>query len=162
MTEKAVRVGIGVFVFKDGKFLVGCRQKAHGDGSWSVPGGHLEYGETFEDTAKRELLEETGLRIKNVRFGAVTNDYFIEEDKHYITIWMLSDWESGKEKITEPDKFVTLKWCDFNNLPTPLFLPWQQLLASQFINSIKKNLQNLPKINNRTKPLTQFFKMLTF
>lgn len=37
-----VRVGIGVFVFKDGKFLMAQRKNAHGDGTWSVPGGHLE------------------------------------------------------------------------------------------------------------------------
>lgn len=134
-----VRVGIGVFVFKDGKFLVQQRQGAHGAGSWSVPGGHLEYGESFEDTAKREVLEETGLTIKNVRFGAVTNDLFSDEDKHYVTIWMVSDWESGKERITEPDKCLAQAWVTFDTLPSPLFLPWNQLLKSDFIEDIKRN-----------------------
>lgn len=135
---KRARVGIGVFVFKKGKFLMGQRRNAHGDGTWSIPGGHLEFGETFEETAKREVLEETGLRIKNVRFGAVTNDLFETDDKHYLTIWLVSDWESGKEQITEPDKFVAMKWCKFDKLPEPLFLPWQQLLSSQFIEGIKR------------------------
>lgn len=138
--DKVARIGIGVFIFKDGKFLMGRRRNAHGDGTWSIPGGHLEFGETFEDTAKREVLEETGLAIKNVRFGAVTNDHFRDEDKHYVTIWMLSDWESGKEQITEPDKFIEMQWRDFDTLPEPLFLPWQQLLSSQFIDGMKGEL----------------------
>lgn len=140
--EKVARVGIGVFIFKNGKFLMGRRRNAHGDGTWSIPGGHLEFGETFEDTAKREVLEETGLAITSVRFGAVTNDYFKDEAKHYVTIWMLSDWESGKEQITEPDKFIEMQWRDFDNLPKPLFLPWQQLLSSQFIDGMKQELTN--------------------
>lgn len=138
--DKIARIGIGVFVFKNGKFLMGRRRNAHGDGTWSIPGGHLEFGETFEDTAKREVLEETGLAIKNVRFGAVTNDYFRDEGRHYVTVWVLSDWESGKEHITEPDKYVDMEWRDFDTLPEPLFLPWQQLLSSQFIDSMKDEL----------------------
>ena len=138
--DKIARIGIGVFVFKNGKFLMGRRRNAHGDGTWSIPGGHLEFSETFEDTAKREVLEETGLAIKNVRFGAVTNDYFRDEGKHYVTVWVLSDWESGKEHITEPDKYVDMEWRDFDTLPEPLFLPWQQLLSSQFIDSMKDEL----------------------
>ncbi len=138
--DKVARIGIGVFIFKDGKFLMGRRRNAHGDGTWSIPGGHLEFGETFEDTARREVLEETGLSIKNVRFGAATNDHFKDEDKHYVTIWMLSDWKSGKEQITEPDKFIEMQWYDFDTLPEPLFLPWQQLLSSQFIDDMKDEL----------------------
>lgn len=140
MNQNTVRVGIGVFVFKDGKFLTQQRHGAHGAGSWSVPGGHLEFGESFEDTARREVKEETGLDIKNIRFGAVTNDHFSDEDKHYVTVWMLSDWQAGTESIMEPDKCLKQEWHTFDDLPSPLFLPWKQLLASEFIEKIKKQL----------------------
>lgn len=140
MTENpVVRVGIGVFVFKGGMFLMQQRQDSHGEGTWSIPGGHLEFGESFEDTTKREVNEETDLDITNVRFGAVTNDYFADEGKHYITVWMLSDWLSGEESITEPDKCLKQEWHKFDDLPKPLFLPWNQLLESQFIEAIKQN-----------------------
>ncbi|HUX80882.1 MAG TPA: NUDIX hydrolase [Candidatus Paceibacterota bacterium] len=135
--EKQARVGIGVFIFKNGKFLMGKRIGSHGEGSWSVPGGHLEFGESFADTAKREVLEETGLIIKNIRFGAVTNDLFQKEEKHYVTIWVLSDYESGVAMILEPDKYVDQGWFDFDTLPSPLFLPWEQLFESGFVEKIK-------------------------
>lgn len=51
------------------------------------PGGHLEYGESFAECAKREVLEETGLEVGNVKFLAATNDVF-GEGKHYVTIFV--------------------------------------------------------------------------
>ncbi len=78
----------------------------------------MEFGESLEETAAREVQEETGLKITNVRFGAVTNDIFTEEDKHYVTVWMISDWQSGEAQILEPDKFVSQKWITFDELPT--------------------------------------------
>lgn len=140
MIEKQTRVGIGVFVIKDGKFIMMRRKGSHGAGSWSVPGGHLEYGESFEETAIRETLEETGVEIENIRFGAVTNDHFKDEDKHYVTIWMLSDWKSGEAKILEPEKCTDIGWFDFDSLPSPLFLAWEQLLPSPFLESIKQQV----------------------
>ncbi len=136
MDQRIPRVGVGVFVFRNNKFLMGCRKNSHGDGSWTVPGGHLEFGETIEQAAKREVLEETDVKIKNVRVAGITNDIFKREDKHYITIWVVSNWLRGEGRIMEPDKFIELTWRDFKTLPKPLFLPWKQLLKSKFLNTI--------------------------
>lgn len=126
--EPQVRVGIGCFVWKDGRFLMGKRLGSHGEGTWSVPGGHLEFGETWEECATREVMEETGLKIRNIRFLAATQDFFHTDHKHYTTIWIESDWESGEPIITEPDKWVDQQWQTFQTLPEPLFEPcWQNL-----------------------------------
>jgi len=140
MNQQVPRIGIGVFVFKKGKFIMGCRKGAHGEGSWSVPGGHLDFGETIEEGARREVLEETGLTISNAKIAGVTNDIFKKEGKHYVTIWMTSDWKSGKPKITEPDKFLDIDWYDFKTLPKNLFLPWKKLLKSDFFPQIKNSI----------------------
>jgi 8-oxo-dGTP diphosphatase len=131
------KVGVACFIFKDGKFLIGFRKGSHGEDSWSIPGGHLEFGESFEQTAYREVLEETGLKVQNIRFGALTNDIFKNDNKHYVSIWMISDYAGGKEKITEPDRYVSMRWVSFDDLPSPLFLPWVQLLESEFIVNLK-------------------------
>ncbi len=131
MSERP-KVGIGVIVVKDGKILLGKRKNSHGDGAWSFPGGHLEFGESWEECAKRETMEETGINIKNIRFGTVTNDIFQTEEKHYITIFMLSDYDFGEVQIMEPEKCEKWDWFSWNQLPQPLFVPIQNVLKTGF------------------------------
>ena len=76
---KNVRVGVGVFVVKNDKFLVQKRIGAHGANTWAPPGGHMEFGETWEQTTVREVHEETGLNVSNVLFVGLTNDFFANE-----------------------------------------------------------------------------------
>lgn len=121
--DKVPRVGIGMFVIKDGRILMGKRKNAHGDGTWSLPGGHLEFNETVEECTKREILEETGLEVENIRFLDITEDMFKEEDKHYITIFVLSDYTSGEPRIMEPDKCEEWRWVSYDEMPEPMFLP---------------------------------------
>lgn len=138
MDKKFPRVGIGVFIFKNKKFLIGQRKGAHGEGSWTVPGGHLDFGEKIEQGAKREVFEETGIKIKNVKIAGFTNDIFKKEGKHYITIWITSNWAKNDPRIKEPDKYLNMEWRTFNNLPKNLFLPWEELNKSDFYPEIKK------------------------
>ncbi|NQV91532.1 NUDIX domain-containing protein [Candidatus Woesearchaeota archaeon] len=129
---KRPKVGVGVFVLKDGKVLFQQRMNAHGEGTWCLPGGHLEFHEDLEECAKRETKEELGIEIKNVRFANITNDKFIKENKHYITIFMLSDFDSGIVEIKEPDKTRQFEWFEWNKLPEPLFLPLQNLIKQGY------------------------------
>ncbi len=132
MTDKRPKVGLGVCVVKDGKVLLGQRLNAHGDGTWSFPGGHLEFAESFEECARREVAEETGLIIKNLRFVTATNDIFPKENKHYITIYVCADWSKGKPHVLEPDKMIKWQWFEWDELPQPLFIPLQNLIKTGF------------------------------
>lgn len=126
------KVGVGVIVQKDGKFLLGKRMGAHGEGSWCFPGGHLEGNERVEDCAIRETEEETGIKIKNIRKATYTNDIFSEESKHYVTLFVLADYDSGEVRICEPEKCEKWEWFDWNNLPSPLFVPVENLVKEGF------------------------------
>jgi 8-oxo-dGTP diphosphatase len=130
--EERPKVGVGVIVVKDGKVLLGKRKNAHGEGAWSFPGGHLEFKETWEACARREVMEETNLQIKNLRFGTATNDIFEKEKKHYVTLIMLSDYESGDLKVLEPDKCESWEWFSWDNLPQPFFIPIQHLIKEGY------------------------------
>ncbi len=133
MTDgKNVRVGVGVFIRKDGKVLMGKRKGSHGEGHWGLPGGHLEFNEEIVECAIREVKEETNLKVKNIHFGALTNDIFKKEGKHYITIYMVCDYSSGKLKIMEPDKCQGWGWFKWGKLPSPLFIPLQNLLKQKY------------------------------
>ena len=131
---KQVIVGSGVLIVKDDKVLLGKRQSgaSHGAGTWCPPGGHLEFGETFEELAKRETIEECGLEIAQVRQVVVTNNIFKDEDTHSVTLFFVAKWTSGEPKINEPDKIAEWKWFDWNDLPEPLFLPMELLLKQNF------------------------------
>jgi 8-oxo-dGTP diphosphatase len=128
----APRVGVGVLVWHDHKVLLGRRRGAHGAQSWSFPGGHLEFGESWQACAAREVREETGLELETVEFAAVTNDVFAEEGKHYITLFMQGQARSNAAELREPDKCEGWAWFAWSDLPSPLFLPICNLLASGY------------------------------
>jgi len=130
--SKNPQIGVGAIVIKNNKILLGKRKKSHGAGGWQFPGGHLEFGETIEDCAKREVLEETGLSITNIRLGPYTNDIFSLEEKHYVTLYVIANYQSGELTICEPEKCEQWDWFEWNNLPQPLFLPIENLLKQKF------------------------------
>jgi 8-oxo-dGTP diphosphatase len=126
---KRPAVGVAVVVIREGKILLGRRKSSHGSGSWSCPGGHLEFFETVEDCARREVLEETGIRIRNIRHGPFTNDVFVAEGKHYVTLFVVADYADGTVQVREPEKDECWGWYPWDHLPQPLFLPLQNLLG---------------------------------
>jgi len=130
--EDRPMIGIGVIVIKNNKVLLGKRKNSHGEGTWCFPGGHLEFNEEIEECGKREVLEETGIKIKNIKLGPFTNDIFKKEGKHYVTLFLISDYDSGKVRVMEPDKFEKWEWIEWGKLPKPLFLPIQNLLKQKF------------------------------
>ena len=132
------RVGVGVLVKKDGKFLFGFRKSSHGSGTWCPPGGHLEYGESIEECAKREVLEEAGIKIRNIRFGTITNDIWTDDKKHYITLNMIADWESGEPRTMEPGKLEELRWISWDNLPENIFLTIENMKKNGFDPTLAK------------------------
>lgn len=119
-SEQKPRVGIGVMIFKVGKVLVGKRIGSHGAGEYCWPGGHLEYMESFADCARREVAEECGIKITNIRFQRLAN-VTKYAPKHYIDIALSADWLEGEPQLLEPEKFESWGWYSLDNLPQPLF-----------------------------------------
>ncbi|MCC2646130.1 MAG: ADP-ribose pyrophosphatase [Rickettsiaceae bacterium] len=127
---KVVRVGVGVLIFNNlGEILLGLRLNSHGENTWAPPGGHLEMGESFEQCAIREVLEETGLNIDGIKIITVTNDIFAP-DKHYVTIISKTSIREGRihVPVLEPLKCLEWKWFALEALPDPLFLPLVNML----------------------------------
>lgn len=116
-------VGVAVIVVRRDKLLLGLRRSSHGAGTWQFPGGHLEYGESVEGCAEREVLEETGLSITAIRRGPWSNDVFEVEGKHYVTLFMLAESAEGEPEVREPQKCDRWEWFAWDALPEPLFLP---------------------------------------
>jgi 8-oxo-dGTP diphosphatase len=125
------RVGVGAIIFK-GKaneppqILMEKRKHryGHGDGEWSLPGGWMENGETWIDTAKREAFEEVGIRAKDGRFiTAVTTQF--RPDLHCVTGFVvLKNWaidpafaaEHDGPFPREPGKTEALAWIPIQDI----------------------------------------------
>ena len=126
-----VMVGVGVLIIDGDKILLGKRKGSHGSGEWSVPGGHLEMNESFEDCCRREVKEETNLDLKSVEKMAFTNDIFKKNNKHYVTLFFkaidVDKMNLSKLKRMEPDKCDEWLWFDMNKLPKLLFAPLKKL-----------------------------------
>jgi len=139
---KTVGVGVGIMLLKDGKILLGKRNtdpekassKLRGEGTWTLPGGKVHFGEKLKDAAIREVFEETGIKVKNLRLISVADD--VIEDAHFVTIGFLCEDFEGKANVMEPDEILEWKWFDLNNLPSPLYFPSAEIIKSYLSRKI--------------------------
>ncbi|KAI3423482.1 Nudix hydrolase domain-containing protein [Psidium guajava] len=130
------RVAVVVFLLKGRAVLLGRRRSSVGDSTFALPGGHLEFGESFEECAAREVEEETGLKIDEAQLLTVTNNVFLEEPKpsHYVTVFLRARLARPEQEPEnrEPEKCDGWGWHDWGNLPAPLFWPLEKMVRSGF------------------------------
>ena len=132
--DNQIKVGTVCLLIRDNKVLMGVRQNAVGAGQWGLPGGHLEFGEQIENCAKRELLEETGLVAKSLKFINLVNNP--RSTTHYIHLCFLVDDWTGNLEVKEPQKCSEWKWQDLNDLPENIFFGHAGVLQSYKKNKI--------------------------
>lgn len=121
-----VKIGVNIFLIRDNKILFGKRIGKVGYGTWCLPGGHFEYGESLIDAAKRELKEETGITANDLEFLHLINDP--DKETHYVHINFLAKDFQGEAQVTEPENFAEWKWFDMSNLPKEIFSGHQKFV----------------------------------
>jgi len=142
MTEETIRVprvGVGVMLLNDkGEVLLGKRheepEKAgtqlHGEGTWTLPGGKLDFGEDIVKGAVRETMEETGIVPAGLELVSVGNE--VVPDAHFVTLGFMAREFDGRPEVMEPDEITEWKWFPLERLPEPMFPP-----AMKMINNYK-------------------------
>jgi len=146
MSEKKVGVGFGVLILKDNKVLLGKRHddpakadsELHGEGTWTMPGGKFEFGETFEESAAREVIEETGIEVNQDKLKLISLSNDKVTDAHFVTIGFLCEDFKGEAKVMEPDEITEWRWFDLDNLPDKVFFPSTKVLKNYLGNTIYK------------------------
>ncbi|MFE8699768.1 NUDIX hydrolase [Cytobacillus sp. FJAT-54145] len=123
---------------EDNKLLLQHRR----DGSWGVPGGLMEVGESLEDTARREVKEETGLEVGELELLDVCSgpEYFLRlpngDEIYSITAVYLTKQSKGSI-IMDDMESIDLQYFDINDLPKGL-----NEANSKYIEVYLKKLQN--------------------
>ncbi len=138
------RVGAGAMILKNGKVLLGRRhdnpQKAssalHGEGTWTMPGGKIDFQEKIHEGLIREVFEETGIGVKkeNLRLLSVTND--IVSDAHFVTIGFFCDEFEGEPRVMEPDEIIEWRWFPLDDLPTPMYPTSKKMIGCYLAKKI--------------------------
>jgi 8-oxo-dGTP diphosphatase len=139
------RAGVGVMVIRNNKVLLGLRhsdpEKAdselHGEGTWSMPGGKVDWHQTIEESARRELLEETSLMAKRLKLISVTDE--IVHDNHFVTNGFICTDFEGDARVMEPDEIVEWRWFSLSDLPEKVFPPCVKIIKNFFANEIYKH-----------------------
>jgi 8-oxo-dGTP diphosphatase len=113
-------VGVGIVIVKEGKIVLIKRGNDPGRGKWSIPGGHLELGETLETAVIREAKEETCLTVINPLLVDVVDQIDRDEhDKvkyHYVIADYLVHVVDGD--IAAASDAEELRWVPFNEVET--------------------------------------------
>ena len=121
-----IGVGCGAFILnEEGKVLLQQRNKEPEKGYWSIPGGKLEWMETFEDAVKREVKEECDVDIQVEKLLGICDHIVKNENQHWVSPSFLCKITNGEPKIMEPTKHTDMKWFSLNELPEKLTITTQ-------------------------------------
>lgn len=110
-------IGCAVIVKNaEGKVLLGKRKNAYRSGLYGFPGGRIEPQEKAIEAARRELLEETSLKAKNLDYVGVVKEW--QGSYHFIHfIYLCRQWD-GELQLKEPEKCEGWEWFDLDTLPS--------------------------------------------
>lgn len=147
MPTKRPLVGVSVIVFHpygERSILLGVRIGSHGANTWATPGGHLEFGEHWIETAIRETKEETDIDLLFPQAITVTNNILLNDNKHYVDINVAGIAKNIDAKLMEPQKCEGWEWVKFEDIhkKEPLFPVlgniFEQIKIEEIYNKIKQ------------------------
>ena len=139
-----IGVGVGAAMFKNGKIFLARRgPKARNEkGTWEIPGGSVEFGETFEQALKREIKEELGIEIELGELLGVCDHIIINEKQHWVSPTYFCKVKRGTPKIMEPEKCDKIGWFSIKETEKLSI----SLITQHDIRTLKKKFpKGLPK-----------------
>ncbi len=142
MDNPLPKVGIGVMLLRENKILLGKRndnpEKASselkGEGTWTMPGGKIHFGEKWQDAARREVKEETGIILNKESLSIVRVNNDIIPNKHFVTICIKCEDFQGEAQVLEPEEITEWKWFEFSSLPSNIYIPSKKAI-DEFLRS---------------------------
>ena len=121
-----IGVGCGAFIINEnGQLLLQQRNKEPEKGFWSIPGGKVEWMETFEDAVKREVKEECNVEVNVEKLLGICDHIVKQENQHWVSPSFLCKIKQGEPKIMEPSKHTDMKWFNMDKLPKNITITTQ-------------------------------------
>ena len=136
--ESKQPIGVGIVVLNRQKthILWGKRKNSYKSGTFGMPGGRVEIGESLIKCCQRELLEETGIKSSNFLFLGIVRDFQKEYD--FIHLIFLCVEYQGTPKLLEPEKCEDWFWFPINKSPQPI-LPGHKSALKLYIKYLETN-----------------------
>jgi 8-oxo-dGTP diphosphatase len=134
MNDPHIRVGIQALLLDpecdpaEPRILMGLRSGVFGDGTWGLPGGHLEFGESFDEGMARELDEELGIIARDMTVLGVYNT--VTEFSHHVQIGILVERFDRTPRNREPHRCRGIAYFDLGDLPSPVFVSSAPILEA--------------------------------
>ena len=136
-------IGTGVLILNNrNEILLGLRnsdpEKADselkGEGTWTLPGGKLDFLESPIECATRETKEETDLDVKNLKLISVSDDKIPKA--HFITLGFLCKEFEGEPKTMEPDEIIKWEWFEIHSVLENTFSPSKKIIKNYLSKQI--------------------------
>jgi ADP-ribose pyrophosphatase len=129
------RVAVGAVVFKDERVLLVRRGQPPSEDLWAIPGGSVEIGETMQEAAEREILEETGITVRAgepvYTFDVIDRDSAGKIRFHYVIVDLAADYVTGEPKAG--DDAAEARWVTAQEIDAlPVSPPTLKLLKTKF------------------------------
>jgi|TARA_R100001129_G_scaffold156880_1_gene120195 8-oxo-dGTP diphosphatase len=115
---------------EDGRLLLIQRLKEPEAGAWGLPGGKIDFGERAEDTARREIEEELGVKIELTGLACIAETIDKGDGKHWVAPVYSARIVSGEPRVMEPQKHGGWGWYALDNLPDALTTPVRDYLTA--------------------------------
>jgi len=129
VSEGTIGVGCGAAILREGRILLVKRLKAPEAGCWSLPGGRIEFFERAEHAARREALEEVGVRI-DVGPLLCLAQTIGPDGQHWVAPVYIAALAADEPVNREPDKIAAIGWFDLKEPPAPLAMAAQEAIAA--------------------------------
>ncbi len=101
------------FILSGNKVLLVKRKRGFKSGIWNAPGGKVELGESIEEAAVREVMEETGLAVGGIRKAGVLDFFFGKRHFTTVHVFLAEDFQGDAAETDEAEP----QWFDTSRLP---------------------------------------------
>jgi len=135
LTERKPKVIVGVLVKNKNKYLLAKENLESGRTCWLVPGGKVEFGESLEDAARREILEETGIVAKKLKFLCFKEAIFPQFNYHTVIFFYLTQTNQSRLSKDIEGKVQESKWFTKREIKKLILVESAQWLFDQIFVS---------------------------